>query len=180
MLALNASRRAAGRLAVQARSYSAHGHHESKEGHHEEHGHHDEHHDDHGHHETPLAPAESIVNKNTLTFAGIVAITAGYYYANESYKASNDNKSLVSLLSTPQTFQDAKDTYDQYRARVQKQTSVQEMLTYPGKKVTADNFVARDNEVLGRVWASGTNTQVNTIKDWQSLPERKSKESPFY
>lgn len=177
MLSSAAKRSSVGVLRVSnARLYSAH--HGASEKHGEEH-HHDEHHgDDHGHHEIPLAPAESIINKNTLIFAGIFALMGGFYTANESYKKSNDNKSLVSLLAKP--LEDAKSNYDEYRSRVKKQTTVQELMTYPGDRVTADTYIPRDSEVFGRVWASGSNTQFNTIQNWESLPPRKVKESPFY
>lgn len=180
MLSTAAKRSTVGVLRVSnMRLYSAH-HGAEKDAHHGEHhaGEHGEHGDHGDHHEIPLAPAESIINKNTLTFAGILALIGGFYVANDSYKKSNDNKSLVSTLAKP--LEDAKSNYDEYRSRVKKQTAVQELMTYPGDRVTADTYIPRDNEVFGRVWASGSNTQFNTIQNWESLPPRKQKESPFY
>lgn len=162
--------------AEKAAHADAHGAHGSAHSAHE----HDAHDHGHGHddhHGPALAPAESIINKNTLTFAGIVALIGGFYTANESYKASN-GKSLVSTLAAP--IADAQANYDSYRARVAQQTTLQEMLTYPGAKVTADSYIPRDTAVMGRLWASGANTQHNTLRNWEELPPRKTKESPFY
>lgn len=154
------------------RLYSSHAH---------EHGHEHEHDHEHDHHETPLAPAESIVNKNTLTALAIFGLVAAYSYADSTYRASNStNSSLVSALAASSTISEIKENYKEYRARVAKQTAIQEMMMFPSEARTLNNYVPRDTELFGRVWASGTNTQSNTIQNWEKLAPRKERESPFY
>lgn len=160
-----------------ARFYSS-GH-----GHDEHHGdaHSDAHGEDHGHHEMPLSESESILNKKTAIAAGIVAAVVGYSTFNSSYAESNNGASLLSLVKTPQVLKDLQENYDQYRERVAKQEEIQRMMMFPtGERRTYNNLITSVDAVPGRFHASGTNSQFNTIQDFDSLAPRKTKESPFY
>ncbi|KGK38677.1 hypothetical protein JL09_g2213 [Pichia kudriavzevii] len=154
------------------RAYSDH--HDNHDAHHEEHGHGH----DHGH---ELAESEPIINKNTGIFLGAVASIAGFYYLNKSYKASHDGAALNSIIKdVASPLNDLKENYNAYRERVAKQAALQEMMMFPSEKKTYSNLVTRIDEVPGRLWASGSNTQLNVIHNHSELAPRKTKESPFY
>lgn len=162
------------RTAVAARFYSAH---HGEEQHGDEHGH-----DEHGHddHSLPLSESESILNSHTAKAAGIVALIVGYSALNSSYKESHDGASLLSIIKTPEILEELQANYAEYRQRVQKQEAIQEMMMFPAERRTYDRLVTSIDTVPGRYFASGTNTQLNTIQDHDSLAPRKIKESPFY
>lgn len=145
---------------------------------HGDHGSHEEHHDDHGHHEMPLAPAESIINNKTGIAVGIVALIVGYNALNSSYENKNEGKSFISKFSAP--IEDIKENYESYRARVTKQQEIQNMMMFPGEKRTYSNLITSIDTVPGRYFPSGSNTQLNTIQNFDELSPRKTKESPFY
>ncbi|TID30391.1 hypothetical protein CANINC_001025 [Pichia inconspicua] len=168
-----------------ARAYSAQaGHHNSEDKHHgdEHHGdeHHDEHHDDHS---LPLSESESIINNKTGIALGIVALSVAYSYVNSSYKESHDGTALVSAFTIKgsETLTSLKTNYDAYRARVEKAREVQEMMMFPSHELRSyNNLVTRIDSIPGQLWPSGSNTQLNTIKNFDELAPRKQKESPFY
>jgi hypothetical protein len=158
---------------VSARAYSAH-HGKEEHGHHEEeHGH------DHGHEE--LAEAESIVNSKTGIAVGIVATVVAYSYFNSSYKESHDGSAFTSFFTTPTLISDLQDNFTAYRQRVAKQKEIQEMMMFPGEKPRSyNNLITSIDNIPGKYFPSGSNTQFNTIQDHSTLAPRKAKESPFY
>lgn len=162
-----------------ARAYSAHaGEHKSNDKHHDEH--HDDHHDDHS---LPLSESESIINNKTGIAVGIVALAVVYGYADNSYKNSHDGTALVSAFTLKgcEALSSLQANYDAYRARVEKAREVQEMMMFPShEQRTYNNFITRIDSVPGQHWPSGSNTQLNTIKNFDELSPRKQKESPFY
>lgn len=166
-----------------ARAYSAHaGEHKSHNEH--EHGSHDEHHDDHhDDHSMPLSESESIINNKTGIAVGIVALSAAYAYADNSYKNSHDGTALISAFTVKgcESLTSLQTNYDAYRSRVEKQRAVQEMMMFPSHELKSyNNMVTRIDSVPGQYWPSGSNTQLNTIKNFDELAPRKQKESPFY
>lgn len=163
---------------AQTRLYSAHGHDAHGEEHHGEHGHDEHGHDDHG---LQLSEAESILNKKTAIAAGIVTLAVGYYTINSSYEKSHEGASLLSIIKKPEVLSELQANYNEYRARVAKQEEIQAMIVFPSvEKRSYNNMITSIDEVPGRYFASGSNTQFNTIQDHSSLAPRKTKESPFY
>lgn len=153
------------------RFYSAHN--EENHGKNDEHGHDD--------HSLPLSESESIFNIHTAKFASIIALIIGYSTINSSYEKSHDGHSLLSIIQKPQILQELELNYSQYRERVKKQEEVQEMIVFPSvERRSYSNLITSIDEVPGRFFASGSNTQFNTIQNFDALAPRKAKESPFY
>lgn len=157
------------------RAYSSHSNEKHDE--HSEHGEHGEHDD----HSMPLAESDSIINNKTGTALGIVALIVGYSYINSNYASNNEGTALSSLATCSKCYlNNLKENYSAYRERVKKQSEIQEMMMFPAEKRTYNNFITSVDTVPGQRFATGSNTQFNTIQDFDSLAPRKQKESPFY
>ncbi|KAG7806179.1 hypothetical protein KL921_005156 [Ogataea angusta] len=140
--------------------------------HQSEHGHSEEHHDHDDHHELPLSEEEPIVNRSTLTGAAAIALGFGYYYANESYKKKHDGKSLVSSIHSPNVWGQLEENFLAYRARVEKQRDITELLTMPQRRDHRASFIDNDG-IPGRFFSQNANCEFNVIRDFSALPERR-------
>ncbi|KAG7691955.1 hypothetical protein KL912_005291 [Ogataea haglerorum] len=140
--------------------------------HQNDHGHSQEHHDHDDHHELPLSEEEPIVNRSTIAGAAAIALGFGYYYANDNYKKNHDGKSLVSAFHSPNVWGQLEENFLAYRARVEKQRDITELLTMPQRRDHRASFIDNDG-IPGRIFSQNANCEFNVIRDFSALPERR-------